>query len=76
MKQQTALEFYRHNLMELVSLKESKFKTENEIYEITKAMEKEQAQQYAEFAIECDRRGLPILEFDGWIDINTYEGNK
>ena len=76
MKQQTAVGFYRHNLMELVSLKESKFKTENEIYEIAKAMEKEQAQQYAEFAIECDRRGLPILEFDGWIDINTYEGNK
>jgi hypothetical protein len=41
-------------------------------------MEKEQAQQYAEFAIECDRKGLPILEFDGWIDINTNEkgGNK
>ena len=40
--------------------------------------EKEQAEQYAEFAVECDRKGLPILMFDAWIDINTNEngGNK
>jgi hypothetical protein len=44
-----------------------------DVYIIAKAMEREQAQQYAEFAIECDRKGLPILEFDGWIDINTNE---
>ena len=31
--------------------------------------EKEVAQQYAEFAIECDRKELPILEFDGWINL-------
>jgi hypothetical protein len=43
------------------------------VYREAKTMEKDQAQQYAEFAIECDRKGLPILEFDGWIDINTNE---
>ena len=49
-----------------------------DVYIIAKAMEKEQAQQYAEFAVECERKGLPILMFDDWIDINTNkkEGNK
>ena len=31
--------------------------------------EKEMTQQYAEFAIECDRKKLPVLEFDGWINL-------
>jgi hypothetical protein len=35
--------------------------------------EKEVAQQYAKFAIECDRKELPVLEFDGWINLNTKE---
>ena len=35
--------------------------------------EKEVAQQYAEFAIECDREKLPVLEFDGWINLVTKE---
>ena len=37
--------------------------------EQAKEMEKEVAQQYAEFAIECDRKELPVLEFDGWINL-------
>ena len=32
-------------------------------------LEKEQAQNYAEFAIRCDRKKLPILEFDGFIKL-------
>jgi hypothetical protein len=31
--------------------------------------EKDVSQQYAEFAIECDRKELPVLEFDGWINL-------
>ncbi len=31
--------------------------------------EKKMAQQYAEFAIECDRKELAVLEFDGWINL-------
>jgi hypothetical protein len=34
-----------------------------------KEMEKYAAQQYAEFAIECYRKELPVLEFDGWINL-------
>ena len=33
-----------------------------------KEIEKYVAQQYAEFAIECYRKELPVLEFDGWIN--------
>jgi hypothetical protein len=43
-----------------------------ECYDMAKSMlekEKEVAQQYAEFAIECDRKELPVLEFDGWINL-------
>lgn len=31
--------------------------------------EKEKAQEYARFAVECDRRGMPILEFQDWIKL-------
>lgn len=32
-------------------------------------MEKEQSENYAEFAVECDRRDMPILEFHGYIQL-------
>jgi hypothetical protein len=38
----TAVEFYREELSALVSLRETKFKTEQEIFEQAKNMEKEQ----------------------------------
>ncbi len=38
----TAVEFYREELNALVSLRETKFKTEHEIFEQAKEMEKEQ----------------------------------
>ena len=42
-----------------------------------KAMQQEQAQQYAEFCVQCDRQGLRLLEFNSWIAHNeTYGGNK
>lgn len=25
--------------------------------------------EYATFAVECDRRGLPVLEYDGWLKL-------
>jgi hypothetical protein len=44
MSKQTAVEFYRTELSALVSMKESKFQTENEIFERAKAMHKEEIQ--------------------------------
>jgi hypothetical protein len=32
-------------------------------------MEKEQSENYAEFAVECDRRDMPILEFHDYIQL-------
>ena len=43
-----------------------------EEWQQAKEIEKYVAQQYAEFAIECYRKELPVLEFDGWINhLNT-----
>jgi chloramphenicol O-acetyltransferase len=39
-----------------------------------KEMEKEQAQNYAEFCVMCDRENLPLLDFESYI--STYGGNK
>jgi acyl-[acyl carrier protein]--UDP-N-acetylglucosamine O-acyltransferase len=45
--------------------------------EKAKAMQQEQAQQYAEFCVESDRRNLPLLDFNSWIAHNeTFGGNK
>jgi tRNA(Ser,Leu) C12 N-acetylase TAN1 len=41
----------------------------DEIFEQAKEMEKEQSQNYAEFAIKCDRKGMKILEFDSYINL-------
>jgi hypothetical protein len=37
--------------------------------EQAKEMEKDQSQNYAEFAIKCDRKGMKILEFDSYINL-------
>ena len=44
-KKQTAVEFYRTEFSALLSMKESKFQTENEIFEQAKQMEKEQIEE-------------------------------
>jgi hypothetical protein len=49
----TAVEFYREELNALISLRESNFKTEQEIFEQAKEMEKE---QMIEFASNCIHR--------------------
>jgi HEPN domain-containing protein len=52
----TAVEFYREELNALVSLRETKFKTEQEIFEQAKAMEKEQIKDaYLNGRYEADK---------------------
>jgi hypothetical protein len=34
-----------------------------------KQIEIQQSHEYAEFAIRCDREGMKILEFDGFINL-------
>jgi hypothetical protein len=51
-KKQTAVEFYRTEFSALLSMKESKFQTENEIFEKAKQMEKEQQNYF----FDCGRQ--------------------
>jgi hypothetical protein len=60
---QTAIEWLADNLHYLHSTKW------NDIVEQAKEMEKEQLHKYAEFAVICDRKKLPVLEFDGFIKL-------
>jgi hypothetical protein len=65
---QTTVEWFALELYEKFEMKGDGILF-NEILEQAKEMEKDVAQQYAEFAIECDRKELPVLEFDGWINL-------
>ena len=42
-------------------------------FDKAKEMEKQQAHEYAEFAIICDRKDMKILEFDGYIKLETFK---
>jgi hypothetical protein len=42
-------------------------------YNKAKEMEKEQSQAYAAFCVACDRKKLPLLEFEGWIKLEGGE---
>jgi len=61
---QTAVEWLVEQFQEWNSPRKWK-----EIIEQAKEMEKEQSHKYAEFAVICDRKNLPVLEFDGFIKL-------
>jgi chloramphenicol O-acetyltransferase len=67
MKQQTAVEW-------LVSQQKHNQFFDIETIEQAKEMEKQQAQNYAEFCVMCDRENLPLLDFESYI--LTYTANK
>ena len=56
----TAVEFYREELNALVSLKETKFKTEQEIFEKAKEMEKKKTIDFAKHCLD-KAKDLDIL---------------
>ena len=60
----TAVEFYREELNALVSFKESKFKTEQEIFEQAKEMEKEQMINARQSGIDATINGKSISNID------------
>jgi hypothetical protein len=62
---QTAVEFLMEKLFDPSTMVQEQIQW----FEQAKEMEKAISQQYAEFAIECDRKELPVLEFDGWINL-------
>jgi hypothetical protein len=69
-KQLTAVEWLQERL--LLSLSDE-LKSLNGFFVIAKEMEKEQSQNYAIFAIRCDRTELRILEFNDYIKLEKNE---
>lgn len=74
--EETALEWFSEQLLNLdiefdsVLISRSNYWIKrNNIVEQAKEMEKEQLHKYAEFAVICDRKKLPVLEFDGFIKL-------
>jgi len=56
----TAVEFYRKHLMGLISTGDADFKTEPEIFEVAKEIEKQQIiDSYEEGYLQCSIYGLP-----------------
>jgi len=45
----------------------------NDIIEQAKEMEIKQSHDYAEFAIRCDRKNMKILNFDGYMNLETFK---
>jgi hypothetical protein len=43
--------------------------TLEELFNQAKEMENSRSQEYAEFAIRCDRMGMKILNFEDWIKL-------
>ena len=43
------------------------------IFQQAKELEKQQAHEYAEFAIRCDRMNMKILNFEDWIKLETFK---
>ncbi len=80
MEKQTAVLWVMEKLYTLNALKELNvidgyeyFHRLKEIEQKGLTMEIQQAQEYAEFAIRCDRMGMKILNFDGFIKLKQDE---
>ena len=58
----------------LVTENEVTLKGENfKLFEQAKEMEKNRAMEYAEFCIRCDRTGLPLVQFEDWLNGLTFK---
>ena len=69
---QTAVEW----LYEILHKQNYIYEDMSEYLKQAKEMEKEQSRDYAEFAIRCDRLGMKILNFDGYMNLENKETFK
>jgi undecaprenyl pyrophosphate synthase len=78
-KQQTAVEWFIEQLQQtrdwqrVINEANQSSTSVRNVIEQAKEMNKEQSQAYAAFCVGCDRKELPLLEFDGWVKL---EGNN
>jgi hypothetical protein len=74
MSKLTAVEILELKLLGIVSFDSEVLRNKyKEQFKIAKAMEKEQSQNYAIFAIRCDRTEMRILEFNDYIKLEKKE---
>ena len=78
MKKVTAVEWLVEQISYTTTNKEiiSYHKDISELVKQALEMENEKAQEYAEFAIRCDRIGMKILNFDGFIKLLNLKNNE
>jgi hypothetical protein len=76
----TAVEWlfdYLNNIKELPFIRQNLNINEqnilNDIIQHAKEMEAKQAQEYVEFSIKCDRKDNKILNFHGYINLETFK---
>ena len=76
----TAVEWYNSKVIELMKQREQgnidvlEFRNQLDLLlEQAKEMEKEQSHKYAEFAIICDRKNMKIIDFDAYINLETFK---
>jgi undecaprenyl pyrophosphate synthase len=78
-KQQTAVEWLVRQLQQtrdwqrVINEANQSSTSVRNVIEQAKEMNKEQSQAYAAFCVACDRKELPLLEFDSWVKL---EGNN
>jgi rubrerythrin len=80
MSKQTAVEWLTEKLNQCEPMYSGVQSNEHKEYldiliEQAKEMERDQSQNYAEFAIKCDRKGIKILEFDSYINLYKNKNN-
>jgi septum formation inhibitor-activating ATPase MinD len=74
MSRLTAVEILELKLLGIVSFDSEVLRNKyKEQFRIAKKMEKEQSQNYAIFAIRCDRTEMRILEFNDYIKLEENE---
>ena len=74
MSKQTAAEWLVSELNQKIDfIPMDKWDMIRDIVEQAKEMEKQRAQEYAEFAIMCDRKKMFILNFEDWIRFYNVE---
>lgn len=73
-KQQTAVDLMYQRAISVLPMGSIDARQKlKETYEQAKEMDKKQAQEYAAFCVACDRKELPLLEFDGWVKLERGE---
>lgn len=76
-KQSGSVDFLFQNMFEisqtLVTGMETQYELMKKAYEQAKAMQQEQAQQYATFVLKCVQNNLPPITFNDWINLENNE---